>query len=247
MSCKNNLFVTGGLGALGRHVLDWFGKQEKFNVFSIDNNSNENFGDLNDDVKYLTCELSDYQMTHKLFKKINMNGSDFNILINMAGYIYNEPIIRLEDGEFKAHTSDGWSNTICSNLTTTFNSSVHFIKCLMENRKKGLIINASSVTSHGNPGQLSYSTVKSALTGFTNTIGREMGPYGIRCVALELGYIDVGSTKRAVSQSKLNTIRNTNPLKRLGNSNDVTQALQSIIDNDYLNATTLQLNGGQSV
>ena len=56
-----------------------------------------------------------------------------------------------------------------------------------ENRS---IINVSSVSGlHGNVGQANYATAKSAILGFTKTIAKEWGAFGIRANTVAFGYI----------------------------------------------------------
>lgn len=245
MSKVTNVFVTGGLGSIGYKVVRELSKSDKYRMYSIDSKINKNNDEENANIRYLKCDLSCYNSTGKLFQDITINAADKNVLINFAGLIYNEPIICLEDGKVKAHSELGWKQCIEGNLDTAFNTTVHFVKYLFENRKEGVVINASSITTRGNPGQLAYTTAKAALSGFTNTIGKEMGPLGIRCIALELGYFDVESTSQAVPDTKLKTIKLNNPMRRLGSIDDLVQCVSSIIENNYINATTISLDGGQ--
>jgi 3-oxoacyl-[acyl-carrier protein] reductase len=56
-----------------------------------------------------------------------------------------------------------------------------------ENRS---IINVSSVSGlHGNIGQANYAAAKSAVVGFTKTIAREWGVFGVRANTIAFGYI----------------------------------------------------------
>jgi 3-oxoacyl-[acyl-carrier protein] reductase len=56
-----------------------------------------------------------------------------------------------------------------------------------ENRS---IINVSSVSGlHGNVGQANYAAAKSAILGFTKTIAKEWGAFGVRANTVAFGYI----------------------------------------------------------
>jgi len=56
-----------------------------------------------------------------------------------------------------------------------------------ENRS---IINVSSVSGlHGNVGQANYAAAKSAILGFTKTIAKEWGVFGVRANTVAFGYI----------------------------------------------------------
>lgn len=244
MNKTTNVFITGGLGSLGRPIVREFSKTGEHRIYSIDRKVPEENEQSDANIRYLNCDVTDYDSAERLFQGLKIDAAEQNVLINFAGLIYNEPIVRLDSGDFKAHSELGWKHCISGNLDTTFNATVHFIKFLVENRFKGLVINASSITKRGNPGQLAYSTAKAALSGFTNTVGKEMGPFGIRSVSLELGYFDVASTEKSIPKLKQKSLRVKNPMGRLGAPTDIFKAIISIIDNDYLNATTISLDGG---
>ena len=56
-----------------------------------------------------------------------------------------------------------------------------------ENRS---VINVSSTSGlHGNIGQANYAAAKSAITGFTKTIAKEWGIFGVRANTVAFGYI----------------------------------------------------------
>jgi 3-oxoacyl-[acyl-carrier protein] reductase len=56
-----------------------------------------------------------------------------------------------------------------------------------ENRS---IINVSSTSGlHGNVGQANYAAAKSAIIGFTKTIAKEWGVFGVRANTVAFGYI----------------------------------------------------------
>jgi 3-oxoacyl-[acyl-carrier protein] reductase len=56
-----------------------------------------------------------------------------------------------------------------------------------ENRS---IINVSSTSGlHGSVGQANYAAAKSAIVGFTKTIAKEWGPFGVRANTIAFGYI----------------------------------------------------------
>lgn len=57
----------------------------------------------------------------------------------------------------------------------------------IENRS---VINVSSTSGlHGNVGQANYAAAKSAITGFTKTIAKEWGIFGVRANTVAFGYI----------------------------------------------------------
>jgi NAD(P)-dependent dehydrogenase (short-subunit alcohol dehydrogenase family) len=54
----------------------------------------------------------------------------------------------------------------------------------MREQKYGRIINTSSHAGLGNMGQSNYAAAKEGIVGFTRTVAREMGRYGVTCNAI---------------------------------------------------------------
>ena len=77
-------------------------------------------------------------------------------ILNNAGITSDQLFLKMKD--------DDWDNVISTNLTGTYNLTKIFIRNMIKN-KNGRIINISSVAGlMGNPGQVNYSSSKSALT-----------------------------------------------------------------------------------
>ena len=94
-----------------------------------------------------------------------------DILINNAGITDDKLFLKMSD--------ENWDNVINTNLTGTFNLTKVFIKNMIKKRY-GRIINISSVSGlMGNPGQVNYSSSKSALNGFTKSLAKELGSMSI--------------------------------------------------------------------
>jgi NAD(P)-dependent dehydrogenase (short-subunit alcohol dehydrogenase family) len=59
-----------------------------------------------------------------------------------------------------------------------------------EQRENRSIVNVSSTSGlHGNVGQANYAAAKSAITGFTRTVAKEWGVFGVRANTVAFGYI----------------------------------------------------------
>ena len=57
-------------------------------------------------------------------------------------------------------------------------------------KERGVIINVASVVAYdGQIGQVAYASSKAAVVGMTLPVARELGQYGIRCVAIAPGVL----------------------------------------------------------
>jgi 3-oxoacyl-[acyl-carrier protein] reductase len=133
-------------------------------------------------------------------------------------------------------------------LSSCLSSAFHVAACtvlkMVRSRKRGVILNISSICSRGNAGQAAYSAAKAGLNGLTLALAKELGPLGVRVVALSPGYIDTASTRDHLTAAKLEQITGSVPLKRLGKIEEVVLTVKFILANEYVNGTVIELDGG---
>ena len=140
---------------------------------------------------------------------------------------------------------DDWDNVIATNLTGTFNLTKVFIKNMIKN-KNGRIINISSISGlMGNPGQVNYSSSKSALSGFTKSLAKEVGSRNITVNCIAPGYINTDMTSYLDENTK-NEIINKIPLNRFGDPSDISKLAMFLASNEasYITGQTITIDGG---
>ena len=140
---------------------------------------------------------------------------------------------------------DDWDNVINTNLNGVYNLSKVFIKNMVKNRN-GRIINISSISGlMGNPGQVNYSSSKSALNGFTKSLAKELGSRNITVNCVAPGYIDTDMTSFLDHDSKVSIIKDI-PLSRLGKADDVSDLVMFLASDEasYITGQTISIDGG---
>ena len=138
-----------------------------------------------------------------------------------------------------------WDDVINTNLNGVFNLTKVFVKNMVKNRV-GRIINISSISGlMGNPGQVNYSSSKSALNGFTKSLAKELGSRNITVNCVAPGFIDTDMTSFLDETSKANII-NKIPLNRLGNVDDVSDLVMFLASDEasYITGQTISIDGG---
>lgn len=156
-------------------------------------------------------------------------------LINMAVYS--------KDGLLANYPADQLEKTFSINLF----SNIHLVQALlpiMIEQRFGRIIHISSVVGQtGNIGAGIYAASKSALNGYSQTLCKEYGRFGITSNILSLGYFE-GGLINTLSDAKRTSLTEEIPSRRLGLSKDILSALTFIRSCEYLNGETINLHGG---
>jgi 3-hydroxyacyl-CoA dehydrogenase / 3-hydroxy-2-methylbutyryl-CoA dehydrogenase len=111
--------------------------------------------------------------------------------------------------------------------------------------ERGVIINVSSGAAfEGQKGQAAYSASKAALIGLMLPAARDLAQYGIRVMTIAPGLFDTGifagidpRAVQALGAAALNPAR-------LGEPGEFASLVVHIVENRYLNATTLSIDAG---
>jgi len=103
------------------------------------------------------------------------NFGRIDILVNNAGILRDRMVFNM--------TTEEWEAVIKVHLYGTF-FCTRYACALMKEQGYGRIINASSHAGLGNMGQANYSAAKEGIVGFTRTVARDLGRYGITCNAI---------------------------------------------------------------
>jgi NAD(P)-dependent dehydrogenase (short-subunit alcohol dehydrogenase family) len=99
-----------------------------------------------------------------------------DIVVNNAGILRDRMLFNM--------APEDWDAVIAVHLRGHYNTTKPACVYFRQERKGGVIINTSSTSGLGNAGQSNYAAAKEGIVGFTRTVAREMGRYGVRCNAI---------------------------------------------------------------
>jgi 3-oxoacyl-[acyl-carrier protein] reductase len=233
--------VSGAGGALGSALAAHYGNQGH-RVLALDRQfASEPGGTLNTTTS--TVDLLVDDDVRRVIGETITFGNRISLLINAVGLIWNEPLLAMRGGKIVEHTVESWRSVIDANLTAAFVVAKHVATHMAQNGG-GCIVNFSSIASGGNPGQVAYSAAKAGVEGLTRTMAIELGPLGVRVNALSLGFIDVVTTRQAVTDNRLRQYSEKTPLGRLGQLDDVVSAVEFLASNTFVNGAVVPVDGG---
>jgi len=237
------VIVSGGGGELGsalaRHYAE--GGQK---VLALDRNCDRlNADGLTDGITCRNVDATAEGDVREALQAALPEKDKISLLINAAGLIWNEPVLSFRGMRFAAHDIANWRRVIEANLTAPFVVAVT-VAARMARKGGGAIINFSSISSAGNAGQAAYSAAKAGIEGLTRTMAIELGPLGIRVNAVSLGFVDVASTRSALTEAQLKDYAGKTPVGRLGQLTDVIGAVEFLERNSFVNGEVLKVDGG---
>jgi len=172
-----------------------------------------------------------------------------NALINNAGILRDGLLVKKDrtTGAISKLTREQWDAVIGVNLTgATFMVRDTVAKMVATEQKPGVIVNMSSAARHGNRGQSNYAAAKAALAADTVTWAREFAPFGIRVGAVAPGMVETPMTQ-GMNQKARDAIVAAIPVGRIGLPEDLWLAVKFVLECDYFNARTIDVDGGGSL
>ena len=114
-----------------------------------------------------------------------------NHIINNAGFTFDKMLHTMPDDAFRLMLEV--HNVAPFRLVREAAPYMRFKEA--EKRENRAIINISSTTGlHGNVGQANYAVAKAGVVGFTKTIAKEWGAFGVRANTVAFGYIETRLT-----------------------------------------------------
>ena len=230
--------LAGGAGQLGRVVLEVL-RAAGHRVIVLDRDVSTLTG-----VEAHACDLTDEAATRAAIGAAWEAAGRIPVLVNCAGLIHNAPLIRVGAPGERRHSLAAWQMVLQANLTTAFLAAVTQAERMVATRTRGVIVTLSSIAAAGNAGQGAYAAAKAGINAATQAWAKELGPLGIRFVAVAPGFIDTPSTHDAMHEAVLRDWAKRTPLRRLGRAEDIAAAVLFAIDNPYLNGKVLEIDGG---
>jgi len=239
------IVITGGASGLGLEFARQLASLTA-EVWALDNDPDaleRATRELDGAARLVRCDVGDEAQVVETVRAIEQQSGGISVLINNAAILSDQALVSKLGGRIRKHTLAAWHETLRCNLTSVFLMAREVAGAMIERRRGGLIVNISSISRHGNPGQTAYAASKAAIDALTVTWSQELAPYGIRVVGIAPGFVHTPMTQR-VPPVFLEQIRESTPLKRFGSLEEFGHTIQYVIETDYMNGRTLELDGG---
>ncbi len=160
-----------------------------------------------------------------------------DILVNNAGTGKVVPFHRMSYEE--------WRQMLALHLDGAFNCARGVIEGMVAARW-GRIVNLSSVMAFTSAERLvHYATAKAGVVGFTKSLAREVGPFGVTVNAIAPGAIETPLLRTATPRFVDKMVAQT-PVGRLGTTDDITHTALFLISEEasFITGQVISPNGG---
>jgi 3-oxoacyl-[acyl-carrier protein] reductase len=192
------------------------------------------------------CDVADRAAVEAAVERTVAELGGLHVLVNNAGITRDNLLFKMTDVD--------WDLVMNVHLKGAFLMSQAAQKVFTAQRY-GKILNLSSISAYGNRGQANYSAAKAGVQGFTKTLGKELGKFGINVNAIAPGFIVTEMTEATARRLgmepeeffKLNA--DHNPVGRVGQPEDIAAAAAFLCSDEasYITGQTLNVCGGAAI
>ena len=190
------------------------------------------------------CDGSREPDTQRLATETLTRFGRIDVLVNNAA-LYGT----LKRRPFTEIPVEEWDRVMAVNLRGLF-LCARAVFPAMKAQGKGKIINISSSTFFkGVPDYIHYTTSKGGVVGFTRSLARELGDFGIRVNAIAPGFTLSGENEKNISAERKQSNIQMRMLKRAEVPEDIvgTVIFLASDDSDFISGQTILVDGGGSV
>lgn len=182
------------------------------------------------------ADVSRYEDCEKLVQSaVDAFGEKIDVLINNAGMNSRSPFCEL--------TREKYTAVLETNLFSAFHMC-HFVVPYMVKANGGCVINTSSVRGlMGSAQQADYCASKAGLIGMTRALALEFAKHNIRfnCICPGMIWTDM---LRGVNQDEVAALAQSIPMGKIGNVEDIANAMEFLIKDEYMTGQYVSPNGG---
>jgi 3-oxoacyl-[acyl-carrier protein] reductase len=194
---------------------------------------------LGAEAEYFMADVSNFSEVEKMMAEVKEKFNGLDVLVNNAGIAKDRTLAKM--------TVEEWQKVIDINLTSVFNCSKSALPLLIPNQ--GNIVSLSSIVGQeGNFGQANYAASKAGIIGFTKTLSKEIGRFGVRVNAVAPGFIETKMAEAIPDQMKA-TIKQLTSLGRFGKPEEAANAIAFLASPEasFITGVVLNIDGGLAI
>lgn len=241
--------ITGGASGLGEATVRRFhALGGKVAIFDRDEERGAAIvADLGENVKFYKVDVTDEADVDAAVAGVEADLGVPHILCNYAGISVGSKIYgrkgTIDMALFQKHLD--------INLTGTVLVSAKVAAAMVKgdpvdaDGQRGVIINTSSIAAtEGQVGQTPYTATKAAVLGIALPMARDLWKEGIRVNTIVPGLIHTPLFDTVPEDMYKSLESQVLYPKRLGKPDEIARTAQFLVENDYMNAESIRMDGG---
>lgn len=242
------VLLTGGSHGLGATLVETLARRGAPVTFTYASSRDraerlaERLREEGHEVRALQADARDFGRAHAVVEEVRKDLGVDVLINNVGGAGADEgPIWRMSEA--------GWDAVIGLNLKSCFNYT-HAVAASFMARRHGTIVNVGSINGlRGREGQPAYTAAKAGMLGFTKTVAKELGPYGVNVNMVATGYIDTEKQRGKVSDAHRQRILDASALKHLIQPEEVAGVVAFLCSEDarHMTGAVLRLDAGEYI
>ncbi|GAB3114925.1 3-oxoacyl-ACP reductase FabG [Streptomyces calidiresistens] len=189
------------------------------------------------------CDVSDTEQVSAAVDRVAAELGPPVVLVNNAGVLRDNLLFKMSD--------DDWDTVMNVHLRGAFLMTRACQKHMVDTGF-GRVVNLSSSSALGNRGQANYAAAKAGLQGFTKTLAKELGKFGITANAVAPGFIVTDMTAQTAARVGMGfedfqkAAADRIPVQRVGRPEDIANAVAFFTGEDagFVSGQVLYVAGG---
>ncbi len=189
------------------------------------------------------CDVSNGAQVEAAVARVAAELGAPTILVNNAGVLRDNLLFKMSESD--------WDTVVSVHLKGAFLMAKACQKHMVD-AGFGRIVSLSSSSALGNRGQANYAAVKAGLQGFTKTLAKELGKFGVTANAVAPGFIVTEMTAQTAERVGMGfeefqaAAASQIPVQRVGYPEDVAGAIAFFTGDDagFVSGQVMYVAGG---
>ncbi len=241
---KKVVFITGGATGIGKAMaLEFASRGATVYVCSRSQNKLDALTQYAaEKALAITCvqmDVRDSSALKKFADETAQKHGSLDVWINNAAVVIDKPVLDFTDEE--------WDTVVDINLKAVYEGCRIAGKKMIELKKGGVIINASSYAALIPHAQgVLYAMTKAGVSSLTKSMAANFAPYGIRVFGFIPGMIRTDMSTNSISNYSDEYVKNI-AMGRLGVPEDLSKLIVHLASSDgaYYTGTDIEITGGK--